>query len=337
MQNDTATIGRDLEFAIEKLEANGLVAIPTETVYGLAANALEAEAVVKIFEAKKRPSFDPLIVHIKGTEDLAKYAKVIPDQAGRLAQALWPGPLTIVLPKHSIIPDLTTSGLDSVAIRSPRHSLTRQLLGMLDFPLAAPSANPFGYLSPTRPEHVADQLAGEVDYILDGGPCEVGLESTIISFIDPGKIEMLRAGGYVREEIEEILGTQLSVRTHSSSNPSAPGMLAQHYAPRTPLLIVDADEVPDMNTLRSFGFLEKSKNPKIAYIKLIPTQNPPEWATDAFAWSDDGNLRQAAARLFALLRTLDGQNYDLIVAERVPPRGLGLAINDRLSRAAHQS
>lgn len=314
------------------------MAIPTETVYGLAANALNPNAVAKIFEAKKRPSFDPLIVHIPDQSQLNKYAYQIPEEAQKLAEQLWPGPLTMVLPKRDVVPDLVTSGLDTVAIRSPRHPLTYQLLQSLDFPLAAPSANPFGYLSPTQPAHVADQLGSEVDYILDGGPAKVGLESTIISFSDPSKIELLRAGGYPREEIEEILGQTLSVRTHSSSNPRAPGMLAQHYSPHTPLLIIDVDEkTNEVDIFKHVFPIDKIQSARIAHIAFDLSKPRPHWASSYYKWSENGDLRQAAARLFALLRTLDQMKYDLIVAERVPETGLGTAINDRLARAAARS
>ncbi|MEM8584017.1 MAG: L-threonylcarbamoyladenylate synthase [Bacteroidota bacterium] len=324
--------------AKQALEANGLVAIPTETVYGLAANALNPKAVARIFEAKQRPSFDPLIIHIPDQSKLDKYASQIPDKAQKLAEQLWPGPLTMVLPKRDVIPDLVTSGLDTVAIRSPRHPLTHQLLQSLDFPLAAPSANPFGYLSPTQPAHVADQLGLEVDYILDGGPAKVGLESTIISFSDPSKIELLRAGGYPREEIEEILGQALSVRTHSSSNPRAPGMLVQHYSPHTPLLVIDADEKPEeADILKHIQQVGEISTARIAHIAFDLSKPQPNWASSHYKWSENGDLRQAAARLFALLRTLDQMKYDLIVAERVPETGLGTAINDRLARAAARS
>ncbi|MEM6879597.1 MAG: L-threonylcarbamoyladenylate synthase [Bacteroidota bacterium] len=338
MKTDSGIIGQSLDRAKEALESGKLVAIPTETVYGLAANALNPNAVARIFEAKKRPTFDPLIVHIPDASHLDRYTQDIPEKARALADALWPGPLTMVLPKKPIIPDLVTSGLPTVAVRSPRHPLSQKLLRQLDFPLSAPSANPFGYLSPTQPEHVADQLGSEVAYILDGGPCEVGLESTIVSFENPGKIEMLRAGGYPREEIEDLLNTHLAVRTHSTSNPSAPGMLAQHYSPHTPLMVVPIGSDTGQNPLSLDS--ERSLHPeqtKIAYISLMPLKEKPAWATDHFAWTESGNLRQAATRLFALLRTLDRSNYDLIVAEQVPNQGLGPAINDRLARAAARS
>ncbi|MEM7571416.1 MAG: L-threonylcarbamoyladenylate synthase [Bacteroidota bacterium] len=318
---NTNLIGTDIDRAAAALAARQLVGIPTETVYGLAANALNPEAVAKIFAAKQRPSFDPLIVHLAHLDQLRQYARQLPVNARQLAESCWPGPLTLVVKRQAVIPDIVTSGLDTVALRLPRHPLTRALLAQLDFPLAAPSANPFGYISPTRPEHVAAQLGEAVAYILDGGPCEVGLESTIVSFAGP-KPQLLRAGGYAQEELEQILGQPLERNTFSSSNPRAPGMLAQHYSPATPLRLAEAyaTQAP----------LAK----RIAYLQFRADQAAPKWATKCFALSDSGNLAQAAAQLFSLLRTLDAADYDLIVAEKVPEVGLGRAINDRLTRAA---
>ena len=317
----TNLIGTDIDRAAAALRAGELVGIPTETVYGLAANALNAEAVAKIFAAKRRPSFDPLIVHLADLSQLKEYARKLPAAVRQLAESCWPGPLTLVVERQPIIPDIVTSGLDTVALRLPRHPLSRKLLANLDFPLAAPSANPFGYISPTRPEHVAQQLGEEVAYILDGGPCEVGLESTIVSFVGP-KPQLLRAGGYAQEELEQILGHSLERNTFSSSNPRAPGMLAQHYSPRTPLrLLTDyGDQLP--------------QGERVAFLQFRGDRPSPDWATDTYSLSDSGDLAQAAAQLFALLRTLDAADYDLIVAEKVPDLGLGRAINDRLTRAA---
>src|ERR1035437_8374682 len=198
-------IGIDIEKAKQILQEGGLVAIPTETVYGLAANALNKDAVFKIIEAKNRPHFDPLIIHTDSIEKVKLHVSDFPQWAQQLANAFWPGPLTLLLPKKNSIPDLVTSGLPQVAVRIPNHPLTLQLLKSLDFPLAAPSANPFGYVSPTNAEHVAAQLQGSVDYILDGGPCDVGIESTIVGFED-GKITIYRLGGLAIEDIEKLVG-----------------------------------------------------------------------------------------------------------------------------------
>ena len=243
-------IGTDILVAKRWLEAGKVVGIPTETVYGLAANALDPDAVLTIFRVKNRPAFDPLIVH---TDTLAKVRTLLmdlPPLAEKLARTFWPGPLTLLLPKQAPelvpqggIPDLTTSGLPRVAIRIPNHPLTLNLLALLDFPLAAPSANPFGYISPTTAQHVADQLGNQVPYILDGGPCQIGLESTIIGFDETGQPTVYRLGGMALEQIEAITGP-LQVRDHSSSNPAAPGMLSSHYAPRKPVILLQAGQIP---------------------------------------------------------------------------------------------
>ncbi|MEO1654589.1 MAG: L-threonylcarbamoyladenylate synthase [Bacteroidota bacterium] len=313
-------IGKNLEKARELLRAGALVALPTETVYGLAANALDIEAVLKIFEVKQRPTFDPLIVHLSGVDQLAYYANSIPEKAQILAEKFWPGPLTLVLPKKQIIPDLVSSGLDTVALRVPRQALTLELLQSLDFPLAAPSANPFGYISPTRPQHVADQLGDVVPYILDGGPSEIGLESTILS-LEGDQAKVLRFGGLSVEALEKAIGT-LTIQQYSSSRPQAPGMLSSHYAPRKPLQIIrDRAELPvNKAKLGALFFSEKDEH--------LPDEHQ-------FILSSNRDIKEAARRLFAGLRYLDSLEIEGIYAEVVPDEGLGRAINDRLKRAAH--
>jgi L-threonylcarbamoyladenylate synthase len=215
-----AEIGTDLSKA-RKLLLNGeLVSIPTETVYGLAANALNADAVARIFTVKDRPSFDPLIVHVPDLEMVDLYVEAIPVKARKLARLFWPGPLTLVLPKKPIIPDLVTSGMDTVGIRCPDHALTRDLLRSLSFPLAAPSANPFGYVSPTKPEHVEEQLGEKIHYILDGGECTIGIESTIIGFDNEMPV-VYRLGGLSLEKIQSVVG-KVTMALNSSSNPRRP-------------------------------------------------------------------------------------------------------------------
>ncbi len=228
-----AQIGTDVAAAKALLEAGNVVGIPTETVYGLAGNALDPDAVLTIFRVKNRPSFDPLIVHTDAISKLDHFVTHIPEPVRRLAEAFWPGPLTLLFPKRDLIPDLVTAGLPAVAIRIPRHPLTLSLLRSLDFPLAAPSANPFGYISPTTAQHVADQLGNQVPYILDGGSADIGLESTIIG-VENNQLTVFRLGGMALEQIEAVAGP-VAVRTHSTSNPAAPGMLSSHYAPRKPL------------------------------------------------------------------------------------------------------
>lgn len=229
------TVGKDIEYARQLLESGELTAIPTETVYGLAANAFDARAVAKIFEAKNRPHFDPLIIHAKSIEAMNEFVIEMPDWAKKLSMVFMPGPLTLVLKKNEIIPDIVSSGLHTVGIRIPNHPTAIELLSKLDFPLAAPSANPFGYVSPTNAQHVYDQLKHKIPYILDGGVCGVGIESTIVGEED-GKPVIFRLGGTSVEEIWEVIG-KCEVRNHSTSNPLNPGSLEHHYAPRHPLIL----------------------------------------------------------------------------------------------------
>jgi len=311
-------IGIDIEKAKQILQNGGLVAIPTETVYGLAANALDKEAVLKIFEAKNRPHFDPLIIHTDNIEKVKQWVAEFPDWALKLAHAFWPGPLTLLLPKKNI-PDIVSSGLERVAVRIPKHSLTLDLLAALDFPLAAPSANPFGYVSPTKPQHVAAQLKDKVDYILDGGDCEVGIESTIIGF-EEGKLCVFRLGGLALEDIEEIVG-KVEPRLIQSSDPQAPGMLKNHYAPKKPLYIGDIDELLKQNAGKKIGIISFKTD------RQIPLQQ---------VLSAKGSLQEAAHNLFNAIRLLDESNAEVILAEKFPDNFLGRAINDRLHRAASQ-
>ena len=314
-----AEIGTDLEKAATILKRGGIVAIPTETVYGLGANALDPDAVLKIFEAKSRPTFDPLIVHISKRSELEKLTESVPLVAEKLIDRFWPGPLTLVLKKREIVPDLVTSGLNSVAVRMPSHPLTQHLLSLLPFPLAAPSANPFGYISPTRAEHVAEQLGEKVDYILDGGPSGIGVESTIISF-EKETPQILRWGGLELEEIEPFL-EDLEIANQNSVDPSAPGMLSSHYAPRKKIIL------GDIKTL-----LHDFKNQNCSYLSFMTKYNIP-----GLVLSPTGDLREAAVNLFAAMRTLDAAEPEIILVESVPDIGLGRAINDRLRRAAHSA
>lgn len=315
-----STIGVNLTEARSYLQNGQLVAIPTETVYGLAADAFNQKAVLSIFEVKNRPAFDPLIVHASSIESIEQFVSHIPLQARQLAEKFWPGPLTMLLPRRSVISDLVTSGLPTVAVRIPNHAMTLQLLESLDFPLAAPSANPFGYISPTSAMHVEEQLGDKIPYILDGGPSNVGIESTIIGFQQ--KIPLIvRLGGLQLEEIESVIG-KVEVSVHSSSNPMAPGMLKSHYAPRKPLYLVTSEEIQDIDPSDEVGFLyfQKPKRDKVAKNSLI--------------LSESGDLKEAAYKLFSYMRRLDAMPVQKIWAELVPSRGLGLAINDRLNRAS---
>lgn len=305
--------------AAQVLKNGGLVAIPTETVYGLAANALDPHSVARIFAAKDRPFFDPLIVHLADVNWWPRVVSDFPPLAKQLAERFWPGPLTLILPKQPSVPDLVTSGLATVGIRVPDHPLTRQLLQLVNLPLAAPSANPFGRLSPTTAEHVRQQLGNRVDLILDGGPCRIGVESTIVQVTD-NKATLLRPGGIPLEEIEAVIGPIDRPERRSGEKPMAPGMLDSHYAPRTPLRIVS--EIPATPPSRT-GVLAMTD-------KAVP---------DGFAavevLSSGGNLVEAAANFFQALHRLDQSRLDLIVAVSFPDHGLGRALNDRLRRAAH--
>lgn len=313
-------IGTDLSKAVDLLNQGKLVAIPTETVYGLAANALDADAVLSIFTAKNRPTFDPLIVHVQNIQEAQKHVFNLDGKALDLAMAFWPGPLTLVLPRQKHIPDMVTSGLETVAIRVPNHAVTLALLSHLDYPLAAPSANPFGYVSPTSAQHVAQQLGNKIAYILDGGDCTIGIESTIVSF-DNNKANILRLGGITLDQIEDIIGTvQLDI--NQNSNPKAPGQLDKHYAPLKPLYFGDIDkmllEYPNKK-IGVLSFCNHYSNNNIILNLILSAQQ---------------DLNEATHNLFSAIRTLDQSDVDIILAEAAPTHGLGAAINDRLRRAS---
>jgi L-threonylcarbamoyladenylate synthase len=316
----TAVIGTNTGEAKRWLEAGQVIGIPTETVYGLAGNALSPAAVARIFEVKNRPTFDPLIVHSSRPEKIARFVTEMPPAARRLAEAFWPGPLTLLLKKADCVPDLVTAGLDTVAVRIPDHPLTLRLLDALDFPLAAPSANPFGYVSPTRASHVQAQLGDKIPYILDGGPCQVGIESTIVGFEGP-ELVVYRLGGIAVEAIERLMGP-VRVMAHSSSNPKAPGMLKSHYAPRKPVFTAGLPGLVDQYGPAAVGVL--------AFKGLYPDVP----AANQFVLSEAGSATEAAQRLFAGLRYLDGLPVAAIYAELLPEKELGRAINDRIRRAA---
>ncbi|MCW5907661.1 MAG: threonylcarbamoyl-AMP synthase [Chitinophagales bacterium] len=315
------TIGTDIAEAKRFLEQGETVGIPTETVYGLAANALSPEAVLKIFSVKNRPHFDPLIVHVSSANEIEKYTENIPQKAEELMRAFMPGPLTLLLPKKSVIPDLVTSGLDTVAVRVPKHKLTLELLQQLDFPLAAPSANPFGYISPTSAYHVYDQLHGRIPYILDGGTTEVGLESTIVGFENDHAV-VYRLGGLSVDDIERITGKAI-LQLNESSNPKSPGMLKSHYAPKKNLTIRQFNEL-------NIDEIQAENAGAILFNQYI--QNSP--SPNQILLSAKGDVKEAARNLFAAMRQLDNSNVSVIYTIPFPDTGLGKAINDRLRRAA---
>jgi L-threonylcarbamoyladenylate synthase len=317
-----AQIGKDIATAKALLEKGQLVGIPTETVYGLAGNALDSDAVALIFATKNRPDFDPLILHTSAMDRVFDFVKEIPKPLDLLAAKFWPGPLTLLLPKKQIVPDLVTSGLDTVAVRVPSHPLTIELLSKLDFPLAAPSANPFGYISPTKASHVNDQLGDKIAYILDGGDCEVGLESTIVG-LEEGEVTVFRLGGLDLNAIREVVG-EVKVMTHSSSNPKSPGMLKSHYSPGKPFILGKLEDLISEYSSKGIPFAVLSFSqffPKISESKQIQLSN-------------EGDLNEAAKNLFAAMRTLDTMDVSVILSELLPEEGLGRAINDRLRRAA---
>lgn len=314
-------ITTSIEQAKELLIQNEIVAIPTETVYGLAANAYVSEAVVKIFEAKNRPTFNPLIVHTFSIEKSYEFVKEWNPQLLKLAEIFCPGPITFLLPKKTVIPDLVTAGSELVAVRIPSHKIALELLKNLDYPLAAPSANPFGYVSPTSAEHVYQSLKGKIPLILDGGKSEIGLESTIVG-IENEQITVYRLGGITMEEMEKVVGKIHQIKT-SSSNPQAPGMLIQHYAPRKKLIITnDLEKYIQLHSLDSLGVIYFGE-------EMYPMEYQ-------FNLSNQKSLTEASQKLFEVLRAIEDWKVETVVMEWLPEIGLGRAINDRIKRAASE-
>lgn len=339
MHSRDPMISTHMAHAANALKQGKLVGIPTETVYGLAANALDDRAVAGIFAAKNRPYFDPLIVHLPWftaptmhfggwcDDVLHRYVMDVPPWAYALAAQFWPGPLTLVLPRRACIPDLVTSGLPTVGVRVPNHPMTLALLAQLPFPLAAPSANPFGYVSPTTPAHVAEQLAQHVDTILDGGPCIVGIESTIVG-AEEGVPTIFRTGGLSQEDIESVIGP-VQVRVHAGSNLVSPGQCDSHYAPRIPMTWNDGTTTLPIAPQQCAALRFSTWHPDPA----IPREQQ-------MILSATGDLHEAARNVFAALRAFDAMGTShsiaLILAERCPDTGLGRAINDRLERACRR-
>ncbi len=309
----------EMDKAAALIREGRLVAFPTETVYGLGADALNPMAVARIFEAKERPSFDPLIVHIASLEQLGELTPSQDPRIGMLARAFWPGPLTLVVPKTARVPDLVTSGLPTVGIRMPDHALALELIRRSGRPLAAPSANKFGRLSPTRAEHVRRNLP-EADLVLDGGPTRVGIESTIIALAEDG-FQLLRPGIITREALREVVPE--SAVLPGTGAIKAPGMLASHYSPRKPLYLA----APGQQLLHdpgACGYIAYRQAPVAAY-KEVKVLAP------------GGDLREYAAGLFGALHYMEDAGVAFIVVETVPEQGLGLAIMDRLRKAAYDT
>lgn len=317
-------ITQNINKAITELKQDNVIAIPTETVYGLAGNAFSETAIKKIFSLKNRPLFNPLIVHISKIEELTKIALNIPDKALQLAQKFWPGSLTLILDKHPDIPYIVTAGNEKVAVRIPNHPMTLELLNQLSFPLAAPSANPFGSISPTSAKHVLDYFSDTLEVILDGGTCENGIESTIVGF-ENNEPTLYRLGALTIEEIEKEVGP-LKYKVKNDQTPIAPGMLSRHYAPNTETFLTnDVKSLIKSFPGKKIGVLVFSKSiihPQIADIEILSPQE---------------KLEEAAKNLYAALHRLDKKNLDIIIAEIMPDSGLGKVMNDRLQRAIKKS
>lgn len=316
-------ITKNIELAIEALQNNQLVAFPTETVYGLAGNAYDESAILKIFDLKKRPLYNPLIVHLHSYKQLEEVAKDIPQKALILAEKFWPGSLTLVLKKQPHISNLVTAGKDTVAVRVPQHLMALALLELLEFPLVAPSANPFGCISPTSANHVSGYFKEQLPVILDGGICNKGVESTIVGFNGETPI-LYRHGAITIDEIEACIG-KIELSTHNDNSPNAPGMLSKHYAPSTEILITDSilDALPRFLG-KNIGVLSFDKpylRKDIKHQEILSTNR---------------NLNEASQNLYAALHRLDAQLLDIIIAEKLPSEGLGITLNDRLKRAAKQ-
>lgn len=315
-------IETDILKAKDYLDAGQLVAIPTETVYGLAANATNTKAVERIYEAKGRPSTNPLILHFPNLEAMLPYTAEIPADAEALAKVFWPGPLTLLLPKSGLVPDIVTAGLSRVAVRVPNHPKTLALLGQLDFPVAAPSANPSGYISPTTADHVSQQLGTKVAFILDGGQCTRGLESTILGWNDEGYPTIYRKGVITAEAIEKVL--HRLPENHKSKTVEAPGMLSSHYAPHTlTVLATDVERALQDHLGKRVGLISFEKQ----YQNNLPR------IQREIVLSKDGSLEEVAQKLYAAMHTMDGLELDVILIEKVPETGIGKAINDRIQRS----
>ena len=316
-------ISEDILFAKSVLEKGNLVAIPTETVYGLAANPFKEDAVDKIYKLKNRPKNNPLIIHCHSIEQIEKYVKEIPKDAYELAKQFWPGPLTILLKKNNLIPDFVTAGSEYAAFRIPNHPITLELLKSIDYPLVAPSANPSNRVSPTKAIHVYDYFKETIDFILDGGDCIEGIESTIVHF-DDGTPKILRPGSVTFQQLFYVTPS-IEMNQEIQDEPQAPGMSKKHYSPLTPFTTIEKIEIKKI-------IKYQSEYPKIALITqkkdFISIKN-----IDVFSLSEKGDLTQIATNLYDTLITLDSKKYDLIITELAPEVGVGIAINNRLKRA----
>jgi len=312
---------KNIEAAAEVIKNGGLVSFPTETVYGLGADGLNPIASAKIFEAKNRPAFNPLILHIADKSTLEKIAVWKNRNVEKLIDKFWPGPLTLVLPKKDIVPQIVTAGNPTVAVRMPNHQVALKLIKLSGTPIAAPSANRFGQLSPTDANHVVKQLKNRVDIILDGGASSVGVESTILEITDEN-IFLLRPGGLALEEIEALVG-KIEIKAHNTIKPNSPGQLDFHYSPTIPLKFMNEETINECADKRvgAIFFRNKMSGQKFQYEKIL---------------SANGDLREAAANLFSYLHEFEKESIDIILIEPVEETGLGRAIMDRLRKASNK-
>lgn len=313
-------ISKDIYQAAHLVQNDAVIAIPTETVYGLAGNIFSEKAIRSIFNLKKRPLSNPLIVHIGNTNQLEDLVTEVPVLARKLMDKFWPGPLTLVLPKKDIVPDFVTGGKDTVAVRIPNHKQTLKLLNLLSFPLAAPSANPFGSISPTEASHVAEYFGASIPLILEGGICQKGIESTIIGFEDDIPV-LYRLGSIALEDIENEIGP-INIKNFEEHKPMAPGMMTKHYAPKTPTIAIH--DISD-----AINFYRGKKIGLLLFNKTIDSENIKHQEVLSF----NSDLAEAASNLYAAMHRLDRLNLDIIIAEKFPENQLGRSINDRLKRA----
>lgn len=316
-------ISTDIQLAAQFLNNEGIVGIPTETVYGLAANAFSERAILKIFDIKQRPTTNPLILHIKNYEELKNVGTDIPEMAHQLAKTFWPGPLTLLVKKQKQISNLVTADQNTVAVRVPNHPLTLELLHSIAFPLVAPSANPFTRISPTKAIHVDDYFDTKIDMVLDGGSCSAGVESTIVGF-DQNQVIVYRLGAISIEEIEKITGN-VTLLQSGHKKTTTPGMFKKHYAPTTKIILTS-------NIQHELNLWKDMKIGVLVFQQAL--QNVP--LTQQKILSPEGDLKIATANLYNSLHELDSLNLDLIIAERFPDEGLGRTLNDRLTRATQK-
>lgn len=313
--------------AARRLQEGGVVAVPTETVYGLAADVYNPLAIERIFTIKERPANDPLIVHIHEESQLTSLVNNWPEVAIRLAEVFWPGPLTMIAPKHAKVPDIVTAGLPSVAIRMPAHPVMREILQCCQTPLAAPSANRFGCISPTTAKHVGDSLGNKPDGIVDGGPCTIGLESTIIAFAKK-KIFLLRPGAITAQEIRQVSGFPVSpYKSKDAEDVPAPGTMPRHYAPQTPIAVLGTAASSVLLNQKKLGRIAFGKDKEPHTVKYHQTMN----------LSPNADLSEAATRLYDAMRYMDTCHLDAILIDPIPTDGIGSAINDRIRRATQNN